>query len=56
MMYIFEKLRKEAQTHPNNVITSFNGKETTYAEFYRKAENLAGFFQQPSTYLIQTPF
>ena len=46
MMYIFEKLRKEAQTHPNNVITSFNGKETTYAEFYRKAENLAGFFQQ----------
>ena len=46
MMYIFEKLREQAQTKPNNVITSFNGKETTYAEFYCKAENLAGFLQQ----------
>ena len=46
MMYIFEKLHEMAQTHPTNVITSFNGKETTYADFYRKAQNVAGFFQQ----------
>ncbi|WP_148629724.1 class I adenylate-forming enzyme family protein [Bacillus sp. E214] len=45
-MFIFEQLREHAQTKPSSVITSFKGKETTYSDFYQKAQNLAGFFQQ----------
>ncbi len=44
-MFIAEKLKWIANTHPNKVITSFNGKETSYRDFYRKAENLAWHFQ-----------
>lgn len=44
-MFIFEQLAEHAKTQPNKVITSFNGKETTYAEFYQKAIKLAGYFQ-----------
>ena len=44
-MLIAEKLKWIANTHPNKVITSFNGKETSYRDFYRKAENLAWHFQ-----------
>ena len=44
-MFIAEKLKLMAEMHPDKVITSFNGKELSYGEFYRKAENLARYFQ-----------
>ncbi len=44
-MFIAEKLRLMAETNPGKVITSFNGKELSYGDFYRKAENLARYFQ-----------
>lgn len=45
-MFIAEQLRLMAETHPDKVITSFNGKELSYGDFYRKAENLARYFQE----------
>ncbi|KAA0966863.1 long-chain fatty acid--CoA ligase [Sporosarcina sp. ANT_H38] len=44
-MYIAEKLKVTSEAHPERVITSFNGKDTSYGDFYRKAENLARHFQ-----------
>lgn len=44
-MFIFEQLAEHAKTQPEKVITSYQGKETTYADFYQQAKNLAGYFQ-----------
>ncbi|MBM4761741.1 long-chain fatty acid--CoA ligase [Bacillus sp. B15-48] len=44
-MFIFEQLAQHAKTQSNKVISSYNGRETTYSEFYQKAKNLAGYFQ-----------
>jgi long-chain acyl-CoA synthetase len=44
-MFIFQQLAQHAKTQPEKVITSYQGKETTYAEFYQQAKNLAGYFQ-----------
>ena len=42
-MFIAEKLKWFADTNPDKVITSFKGKEISYRDFYRKAENLASY-------------
>lgn len=44
-MFIFEQLAEHARIQPNKVITTYNGRETTYATFYQMAKNLAGYFQ-----------
>ena len=44
-MFIAEKLKAVSETHPERVITSFNGKEISYGDFYSKSENLARYFQ-----------
>lgn len=44
-MFIAQKLKLAALEQPEKVITSFNGREVSYGEFYRKAENLARYFQ-----------
>ena len=44
-MFIAEKLKITSEAYPERVITSFNGKELSYGDFYRKAENLASHFQ-----------
>ncbi|WP_458413323.1 class I adenylate-forming enzyme family protein [Schinkia sp. CFF1] len=45
-MFVFEKLAEHAKVQPEKVITIFQGRETTYAQFYQQAKNLAGYFQQ----------
>ncbi|CAM3265100.1 long-chain-fatty-acid--CoA ligase [Filibacter tadaridae] len=45
-MYIAEKLKLVAKSNPEKCITSFKGKVTSYGDFYRKAENLASYFQE----------
>lgn len=44
-MFIADKLKAVSETHPERVITSFNGKEISYGDFYSKSENLARYFQ-----------
>ncbi len=44
-MSVAEKLAFHAKQQPNKLITQFNGRNTTYAEFYEQAKRLAGFFQ-----------
>nr|WP_295972226.1 long-chain fatty acid--CoA ligase [uncultured Bacillus sp.] len=44
-MFIFKQLEEHAKTQPDKVITSFQGRETTYGNFYQQAKNLAGYFQ-----------
>ncbi len=44
-MFVFEKLANYASAQPEKVITSFQGRETTYGQFYQQAKNLAGYFQ-----------
>lgn len=44
-MFIGAKLIQHAKNQPNKIICSYNGRETTYGEFYKKAKNLAGYFQ-----------
>lgn len=44
-MFVFEKLEKFAKIQPERTITTFQGRETTYGEFYQKAKNLAGYLQ-----------
>ncbi|MBD7943140.1 long-chain fatty acid--CoA ligase [Psychrobacillus sp. Sa2BUA9] len=45
-MFITEKLAWHVKEQPNHIITQFNGKETTYREFYEQAKRLAGYFQE----------
>lgn len=45
-MFVFEKLAEHAKVQPEKVITIFQGRETTYGQFYQQAKNLAGYFQQ----------
>ena len=45
-MFVFERLSHFAAVQPEKVITSFQGRELTYAEFYQQAKNLAGYFQE----------
>ncbi|MER2089010.1 MAG: long-chain fatty acid--CoA ligase [Sporosarcina sp.] len=44
-MFVAEKLKVISESYPDRIITSFNGKEISYGDFYRKAENLARHFQ-----------
>lgn len=44
-MFVFEQLEKHVKEQPEKVITSYQGKETTYQKFYQQAKNLAGYFQ-----------
>ncbi|WP_144509675.1 class I adenylate-forming enzyme family protein [Bacillus sp. FJAT-22090] len=44
-MFITEKLAYHAKAQPHQLITQFNGRNTTYSEFYESAKRLAGFFQ-----------
>ncbi|MGG0656666.1 class I adenylate-forming enzyme family protein [Rummeliibacillus pycnus] len=44
-MSVAEKLAYHAKQQPNHLITQFNGRNTTYAEFYEQAKRLAGYFQ-----------
>lgn len=44
-MFVTEKLAFHAKERPNHLITQFNGRNTTYSEFYEQAKRLAGYFQ-----------
>jgi len=44
-LFIVDQLEKHAQSQPYKVITSFQGRELTYGQFYKQAKNLAGYFQ-----------
>ena len=44
-MFIFEQLAVHAKVQPEKVITSYQGRNTSYAQFYQQAKNLAGYFQ-----------
>ncbi|AQQ53979.1 class I adenylate-forming enzyme family protein [Planococcus lenghuensis] len=44
-MFIAEKLKIAADKQPEKAITVFNGTETNYRDFYRKASSLARYFQ-----------
>ena len=44
-MFVTEKLAFHAKEQPNHLITQFNGRNTTYSEFYEQAKRLAGYFQ-----------
>lgn len=45
-MFIAEQLIAQADLTPDHPITSFNGRVTTYADFYQKARNIASYFQR----------
>ena len=45
-MYISKQLMEHAIKHPERIITSFQGHEMTYQEFYNKACNLAGYLKE----------
>ena len=44
-MFMPEVLREYAERQPDKFITSYNGREWKYGEFYEKAESVAGHFQ-----------
>ncbi|WP_198507829.1 class I adenylate-forming enzyme family protein [Bacillus sp. FJAT-45037] len=44
-MFIIDQLKKQAQETPDQLITVFQEKETTYQEFYQYVEQLAGHFK-----------
>lgn len=44
-MFIPEIFARHAESQPNKVFTSFNGREWTYGEFYEKAKRVAAYFQ-----------
>ncbi|KEF37238.1 acyl-CoA synthetase (AMP-forming)/AMP-acid ligase II [Schinkia azotoformans MEV2011] len=44
-MFVFEKLAEHSKVQSEKVITTFQGRETTYGQFYQQAKNLAGYFQ-----------
>ncbi|MBD3110450.1 long-chain-fatty-acid--CoA ligase [Bacillus sp. AGMB 02131] len=45
-MFVFEQLAKHAEMQPEQAITSFQGRVTTYRDFYWQAKNLAAYFQR----------
>lgn len=45
-MFVIEQLAKHAEIQPEKAITSFQGRVTTYRDFYRQAKNLAAYFQR----------
>jgi long-chain acyl-CoA synthetase len=45
-MFVFEQLAKHAKEQPEKIITSYQGRVMTYAQFYQQAQNLAGYFQK----------
>ncbi|HHY20473.1 MAG TPA: long-chain fatty acid--CoA ligase, partial [Bacilli bacterium] len=45
-MYIADQLKKTVELQPNSVITSFEGRVTTYEQFYQQAESLASHLQE----------
>lgn len=45
-MFVSEKLMEMAGKQPDKIITSFQGRKTTYKEFFKKAKNLAAYFQK----------
>ncbi|WP_455660831.1 class I adenylate-forming enzyme family protein [Pradoshia sp.] len=45
-MFISKQLKMHASKHPERVITSFQGHETTYQQFYEKACHLAGYLKE----------
>ncbi|MEG0473630.1 MAG: AMP-binding protein, partial [Solibacillus sp.] len=44
-MLLPELFGNYAQSQPNKVFTSYNGREWTYHEFYEKAKRVAAYFQ-----------
>lgn len=44
-MFMPEIIAKYAESQPNKVFTSYNGREWTYGEFYEKAKRVAAYFQ-----------
>lgn len=44
-MFITEKLAYLAEKQPHHLITQFNGRSTTYSEFYEASKRLAGYLQ-----------
>ncbi|HWO75258.1 MAG TPA: long-chain fatty acid--CoA ligase [Bacillus sp. (in: firmicutes)] len=44
-MFVTEQLAEHARTQPEKVITSFKGRDTTYKQLWKQAQNLAGYFQ-----------
>lgn len=40
-----EKLAMHAQEQPDKVITSFQGRDTNYSQFYEQVKRLTGYFQ-----------
>lgn len=45
-MFVFEQLAIHAKVQPEKVITSYQGRNTTYEHFFKQAQNLAGYFQE----------
>lgn len=45
IVFVIEQLAKHAEEQPDQVITSFQGRVTTYRDFYRQIKNLAAYFQ-----------
>ncbi|MBU8907914.1 class I adenylate-forming enzyme family protein [Desertibacillus haloalkaliphilus] len=45
-MLIANELKKRVEQQPNKLISVFNDRKTTYREFYKRAEKLAGYFQE----------
>ncbi|PLS18231.1 AMP-dependent synthetase [Bacillus sp. M6-12] len=45
-MYIADKLKEIASNFPDQLITTFNNHHTSYGDFYKQAEKLAGYFQE----------
>ncbi|WP_350346147.1 long-chain-fatty-acid--CoA ligase [Heyndrickxia faecalis] len=45
-MFVGQQLKWHAIHQPDHIITSYRGKKMTYAQFYREAINVAGFFQK----------
>ncbi|MDE5412123.1 class I adenylate-forming enzyme family protein [Alkalihalobacterium chitinilyticum] len=45
-MFIAEQLKEMVERQPNAIISSYLGRETTYQQFYKQAERLAGYFKQ----------
>lgn len=45
-MFVGQQLKWHAIHQPDHIITSYRGKKTTYAQFYRQSVNVAAFFQK----------
>lgn len=44
-MFVIEQLAQHAEKQPEQAITSFKGRVTTYQDFYKQIRNLAAYFQ-----------